>query len=152
MQLTRPTTQKVDTRWQCRLLSALRVSNDFTSRIYATEDKILGDRKNPDNIKRRVRVFGNDIENIPFHTTIFWGAFVVQCFANMSDYGESETVALTILIVLYSGLRLAFTLCYAFAIQPVRSICFVLANLCVLAAACVMVSSAFNVKTGHFLS
>lgn len=116
------------------------------------EDSILGDRKNPEDIKRRSRVFGNDLENIPFHTAIFWAAFVVQCFANLSDYGKTETVALTVLIVLYTALRFGYTLCYVFKVQPLRSICFILANLCVGIAACVMVSSAFNVETDYFVA
>jgi uncharacterized MAPEG superfamily protein len=115
------------------------------------EDKVLGDHKNPENIQRRVRVFGNDLENIPFHTAIFWAAFVVQCFANMSEFGQNETLALTALIIMYCFFRLAFTLCYVFAIQPMRTIAFVLSNMCVASAALVMVNSAFNVDGGNFV-
>jgi uncharacterized MAPEG superfamily protein len=115
------------------------------------EDKILGDRKNPENIQRRARVFANDLENIPFHTAIFWAAFVVQCFANMSQFGENETLALTALIIMYCFFRAAYTVCYIFALQPMRSIAFILANLCVASTVLVMVNSAFNVDGSNFV-
>lgn len=110
-------------------------------------------KPNPPDIKRRVRVFANDLENIPFHTTVFWGAFIVQCFVNLNgkNHGERETVALTALIVIYSGLRFLYSACYIFAIQPVRSIAYIFANLAVLAAACILVASAFKIDTGNFL-
>jgi uncharacterized MAPEG superfamily protein len=109
-------------------------------------------RKNPEDIKRRSRVFANDIENIPLHTAVFWAAFIVQCFANLTGKGENETMALTVLIVLYCGFRLAYTFCYVFAIQPLRSILFALAHLAVAAAAIVMVISAFKLDTSDFLA
>lgn len=112
---------------------------------------MLGDRKNPENIKRRARVFGNDVENIPFHASIFWAAFVVQCFANLSNKGENETVALTVLIVIYCAFRTGYTLCYVFAVQPLRSILFILANITVAITALVMVNSAFALDTSNFL-
>lgn len=113
---------------------------------------MLGEKQNPDNIKRRERVFANDLENIPFHTAIFWGAFVVQAFANLSDYGKNETLALTALFVLYCFFRLTHTLTYVFALQPMRTISFILANLCVGITVCVMTASAFNTDTGKFYS
>ena len=111
----------------------------------------MGDIKVPEDMKRRERAFLNDLENIPFHTAIFWGAFIVQCFANMNNFGEKETIALTVLIALYSAFRLVYTFSYAFALQPFRTLSFVFANICVLIAACVMISSAYNVDTSNFL-
>jgi uncharacterized MAPEG superfamily protein len=115
------------------------------------EDKILGDHKNPEDIQRRVRVFANDLENIPFHTAVFWAAFIVQCFANMSQFGQRETLALTALIIMYCFFRASYTVCYIFALQPMRSLAFILANLCVASAALVMVNSAFNVDGSYFV-
>jgi len=121
-----------------------------------TEDKLLpgGENKtNPPDIKRRMRVFVNDLENIPFHTAIFWSAFIVQNFANLNgkSIGQRETVALTALIAIYTGLRMSYTLCYVFALQPFRSICYLLANCAVGAAAIVAINSSFSLDTGNFL-
>lgn len=117
-----------------------------------TEDRsLLRNKKNPEDIQRRSRSFANDLENIPFHTAIFWAAFVVQCFADLNDKGKTETVALTFLFVLYCGFRTLFTICYAYAVQPFRSLFFVFAGLTVDAAAIIMVISAFNLDTAKFL-
>lgn len=93
--------------------------------------------------------FHNDIENIPFHTAIFWGAFVVQCFTNACNKGQNETVALTALIILYTMFRIMYTICYIFALQPFRSLVWALALFCPLVAACVMVSSAFQFEANE---
>ena len=119
--------------------------------VYFTEDKdMLGDKANPGDMLRRNRVFANDIENIPLHTAILWGAFIVQCFSNMSGHGEVETKMLTVLICLYSFFRLTHTLCYANSIQPYRSISFMMANFVVMFTCAVLVKSSFNVDTDKF--
>jgi uncharacterized MAPEG superfamily protein len=69
----------------------------------------------------------------------------------MSQFGENETLALTALIIMYCFFRVAFTVCYVFALQPMRTIAFVLANMCVASAALVMVNSAFNVDGSNFV-
>jgi uncharacterized MAPEG superfamily protein len=150
MQSTKTTTLKVQHYFDVSVYLGLIQSVT----LYA-EDKMLpgaADRKNPEDIKRRSRVFANDIENIPLHTAVFWAAFIVQCFANLTGKGENETMALTVLIVLYCGFRLAYTFCYVYAIQPLRSILFALAHLAVAAAAIVMVISAFKLDTSDFLA
>jgi uncharacterized MAPEG superfamily protein len=119
--------------------------------VFLAEDKLFGDVRNPDNIKRRVRVFANDLENIPFHTAVFWAAFVVRCFANMSGSGQNETLALTAFIIMYCCFRMAHTGFYLNALSPHRSIAFVLSNFCVGGAALVMVNSAFDVDGGSFV-
>jgi uncharacterized MAPEG superfamily protein len=102
-------------------------------------------------MKRRMRTFANDLENIPFHTGLFCAAFIVQNFCNLTGHGQVENMALMVLIVLYCFFRLAYTFCYIFALQPFRSIVFLLANLTVGIACCVMVSAAFKVDTGKFV-
>ena len=119
--------------------------------IFLEDSMLPGDKTVPADIKRRARVFANDLENIPLHLAIFWGAFIVQCFSNLSGYGQSETVGLTVLIILYSGLRFAFSLCYVLALQPFRSIFFISSQLAVGAAAIILVVSAFKVETAKFL-
>ena len=84
------------------------------------------------------------MENIPFHSAIFWGAFVVQCFTNACEKGQNETLALTALIIIYTIMRILYTICYIFALQPFRSLVWMLGLFCPLVAACVMVSSAFQ--------
>lgn len=110
------------------------------------EDKMLPQVPVPADIKRRERVFLNDLENIPFHMAILWGAFIVQCFCNATGHGDKETTALTVLIIIYSCSRLFFTLCYIFAIQPFRTMCFVIGNGAIACVCCVMVASAFQVN------
>jgi uncharacterized MAPEG superfamily protein len=115
------------------------------------EDKIIGvDNKAEidDAVKRRVRVAGNDMENIPMHLVMFWAAFVVQNFANANDTGDRATTALTVLIVLYCALRYIFTACYLFGLQPFRTIAFVLSQLTVFCTLIIMVNSAFQVDIG----
>eukprot|EP00600_Ochromonadales_sp_CCMP1393_P006216 CAMPEP_0174959850 /NCGR_PEP_ID=MMETSP0004_2-20121128/3397_1 /TAXON_ID=420556 /ORGANISM="Ochromonas sp., Strain CCMP1393" /LENGTH=164 /DNA_ID=CAMNT_0016208197 /DNA_START=41 /DNA_END=535 /DNA_ORIENTATION=+ len=115
------------------------------------EDKMLPSAPVPENIKRRERMFANDTENIPFHMVVLWGAFVVQCYANLTDEGKNETIALTVLMCLYTLCRILHSVFYAFALQPFRTISFVLANFTVAAVAIVMVVSAFQVDTDSFL-
>lgn len=95
----------------------------------------------PEDLKRRKRMFANDLENLPIHLTVFWAAFIVQNFANASGNGKNETTALILLFILYTFFRTFFTVFYAFQIQPLRSIVFILANLMVIAAGIVMVIS-----------
>ena len=108
------------------------------------EDK-MGDVL-PANIKRRERNFANDMENIPFDFVIFWAAFILQRDAIMSRNGGSETLAVTALIVIYTGSRILFTVFYLCAMQPYRSLAFALGRLTVAITAFVMISSAFKVN------
>jgi uncharacterized MAPEG superfamily protein len=112
----------------------------------------FGSRPTPEDIKRRERNFANDLENIPFDMVIFWAAFLVQCFAIMSKSAQMETLVITILIVIYTGMRVLYTIFYLCALQPYRSIAWIIGRLAVLAAPCVLVSSAFKVNSSLFLA
>ncbi len=116
------------------------------------EDKKLGELKVPEDIKRRERNFANDMENIIFDFVIFWAAFLVQCFTILSGNGKEETLAITCLIVIYSGMRVLYTLFYLCALQPYRSIVWVMGRLAVMTTACVLISSAFKVDSALFLA
>ncbi len=109
--------------------------------------KMLAGRATPPDIKRRNRTAANDLENVPFHFVIFWAAFIVQSWCNASGNGDKETVALTCLIVIYVALRFAFTFCYVFALQPWRTMFFMLSQFTVFATSCVLVASAFQIDT-----
>ena len=93
----------------------------------------------------------HDIENIPFHFAIFWAAFIVQNLSNMSGNGDQETTALTCLVVIYAGIRTLYSLCYVFALQPWRTVFFILSQLTVATTSCVLIASAFQVDTSKIL-
>jgi uncharacterized MAPEG superfamily protein len=109
--------------------------------------KMLAGKLVPSDIKRRQRTVANDIENVPYHFVIFWASFIVQGWSNASGNGERETVALTCLIVIYVACRCGFTLCYVYALQPWRTVLFVLSQMTVFTTSCVLVASAFQVDT-----
>ena len=111
------------------------------------EDKAYFPGTAPENIKRRARTAGNDIENIPLHLCILWAAFIVQNISNMSGSGDQETIALTCLVVIYTALRIVYTAFYIFAIQPWRTVVFILSQLTMTATSCIMIASAFQVDT-----
>ena len=116
------------------------------------EDKGIIKLKMPEDIKRRQRIAGNDMENIPLHLCIFWAAFIVQTLSNMTGNGESETLGLTCLVVMYTGFRTIYSLCYVFALQPWRTIAFIFSQFAVLITACLLIASAFQVDTTKLLS
>jgi uncharacterized MAPEG superfamily protein len=89
----------------------------------------------PSDLLRRERQFLNDMENIPIHMAIFWAAFIVQNFHNASgNGGRSGTLALSALIIIYVTSRLFFTICYIRAIQPFRTIFYMMGTLSVVIA------------------
>lgn len=101
------------------------------------------------NAKRREKVANNNLENIPFHLTIFWAALLVQCFANGTGHGELETTLLTYLILIYAFCRFAYTLCYLYGLQPFRTLFYVLALSCVISTACIAVRSAWKIDMSN---
>ena len=110
------------------------------------EDKIFQPAPVPADIKRRERVFMNDVENIPFHMAILWGAFIVQNYCNYAGHGNHETSALIILMIVYTIARFLFTICYLFALQPFRTICFLISQFTIAATCIVMIISGFQIK------
>ena len=106
----------------------------------------FGEMPVAEDIKRRERTFANDMENIPFDMGIFWAAFVLQSFAIISRNTGMETLTITVLIIIYTGSRVIYTICYVCALQPYRTIAWILARLAVVITACVMISSAFKVN------
>lgn len=109
------------------------------------EDAILKLPPPPEDIKRKMRVFQNGLENIPFHMTIYWGALVVLIAAIENNKGETETQALTVLFALYTTLRLLYAIFYVLALQPFRSIAFLLSTLCTFVTAIIMCNAAWQV-------
>ena len=108
------------------------------------EDEKLMKITVPEDMKRRERIFANDMENIPFDMVIFWGALLIQIYAITSGRANSETIALICFIAIYTACRVLFTIFYIFALQPYRSLAWGLGRLSVLGAAFVMVSSSFK--------
>ena len=95
------------------------------------------------NIQRRERQFVNDHENIPFHLPIFWAAFIVQNYSNATGNGGRDgTIALSCLILIYTLARTLYTIFYNFALQPWRTVCFVISNLAVGTTTAILIYSA----------
>lgn len=109
------------------------------------EDKLLPMLPVPEDIKRRQRVFLNDVENIPFHMAILWGAFIIQNYCNASGHGDQQTSGLIVLIIIYTAARFLFTTFYLLALQPFRSIAYMIGQGAILVTCGVMISSAFKV-------
>lgn len=99
----------------------------------------------PSNLKRRERVTHNNVENVPINLVIFWGALVVQCFANATGHGDLETTLLTYLILIYTICRFAHTVCFLFGLQPFRTLFYCLGMLSVASVACIAVRSAWKI-------
>ena len=97
------------------------------------------------NIKRRNRSLMNDLENLPIHLLVFWLAFIIQNFVNVSGrFGKEGTIALTILYIIYGGARVLYSFAYAYALQPFRSFAWALGVLTVYTTAAVLIYSAFQ--------
>jgi hypothetical protein len=88
----------------------------------------------------------NDIENLPFHLVVFWAAFLLQVFTNASNHGRTETLALTVLFVIYSGSRVFYTAFYLGGIQPLGGLFFYVAILAVFGAGALLVDAGFNIN------
>jgi uncharacterized MAPEG superfamily protein len=101
----------------------------------------------PAEYKRRVRLLGNNIENVLIDLSLFWAAFVAVLALSIAGGGKQEALALSVLLPVYTAARLAFTVAYARAIQPLRSLAFSAALACVVAVAGVLLSSAAKAYT-----
>jgi hypothetical protein len=108
----------------------------------------LADRRSLLSVDRTrlKKVFQNDVENTAIHAVFFWAAFVVQFLANSSGHGHSETLALTILFIMYCGFRFVYRICSEYW----EGLVLFLGNACVEATLVVMAISAFQVDMGDF--
>ena len=104
---------------------------------YLIFDKLEGDHGN-----RLKRILGNDMENLPMQGVIFWGALVIQIFQNASGNGKTETFALTALVIIYTASRVLHTVFYYFAVQPYRSLMFMIALFATFSTCGLMINSA----------
>ena len=103
----------------------------------------------PANIQRRQRVLANDLENVPMHLLVFLLTFVVQNLVNMSGYGNDGTQALCVLYVAYAVFRCGFSLCYVLALQPYRTIFFLLSQITVFVTAGILLKGAWTVDVSN---
>ena len=110
---------------------------------HPSEDKQFQLPAPPEDIRRRERQFANDMENIPFHMSIFWAAFIVQNFANATGNGGRDgTLALSCLFLIYTLARCLFTICYIGSFQPWRTITYMMGTLSVLTTGAFLIYSA----------
>lgn len=67
-------------------------------------------------------------------------------FTNMRIYGDSSgsIQALSYLMIIYTISRIAYSFCYAYSIQPFRSICWAISVLVTICAGIVGVWSSFQ--------
>ena len=127
------------------LMSADAANHPKEDEKFASKLKLL----EGDEGIRLKRMLANDLENLPLQGVIFWSALLLQIFANASGNGDRETTALTVLIIVYTTSRLLHTICYYFALQPFRSISFMLAVFCTIAAAILAVNNASQIDFGN---
>ena len=107
------------------------------------EDAILGKMPPvPADIARRQRSIMNNLENVLLDLTIFWAALVAVVVQAGNGSAPQEALALTILLPIYTAARAGFTASYICALQPHRTVCFVVGTTCSMAAAGVLLSSA----------
>jgi len=86
--------------------------------------------------KRWERILGNDLENIPIALVIMW--------ACASIVTADETLPFMIYAITYTVARIAHTFCYAFGIQPFRSLCFAVGFIMVFCMAFTTVAVTFK--------
>ena len=112
------------------------------------EDAVLGKQPPvPADIKRRMRLIMNNLENVPLELALFWAAYVAVLTQSLGGGGREEALALSVLLPLYTAGRVGFVACYALALQPARTLFFVLATTCAVAAAGVLLSAAGKAYT-----
>lgn len=129
-------------KWFIALISSAEQANHP-----AEDEKTIGGVAEPEPqiLARRKRVFANDIENIPLNMIVFWAAFVLQFIYYQLDGGKEGTIGLTVLICVYTSARCLFHICYLYALQPYRTICFVIGNVTTAVAASFLVAAAFKI-------
>ena len=95
------------------------------------------------------RIVSNHLETIPFVFLLF----LISVFVAHSSGNGDARLALLILIILYVFFRYLYTICYAFAIQPFRSMFWFCSILCALGGGLVGVVAAFyNVQNSNPLT
>lgn len=84
------------------------------------------------------RIVRNHTETVPLAFVVFFICTLV------TEYEPNTFLAILIVIVIYTFSRILWTFCYAWGIQPLRSICWLVANLCVFTAGIAAVIDAFR--------
>jgi hypothetical protein len=116
------------------------------------DSKFFTLKKNPneDRAFRLNKISENDTTNMSYDIIVFFGAFIMNCFGVLNKKGESEAIALMVLISVYTFFRISFSLCYLFALQPWRTICFVFTKTTTMIACCIMISLSFKIEFAQF--
>jgi len=130
---------------QVGLFFAVKFSNFFGANMddHPAEDSVLGKQPPvPADIKRRMRIIMNNLESVPMELALFWAGFISVLVQSLAGSGKEEALALNVLLPLYTAARIGFIATYALALQPARTICFVLSTFSAVAAAGVLLSSA----------
>jgi len=128
-----------------RNLSPNRVKEDYKEGKEPTPNKELTEDQ-----MRRTRIAGNGIENEPLDLAFFFLALLFTSFNYISNQGDSEAIALTILICVYTFARTFYWVCYAKGWQPWRSIMFLIGKICAFSAAVILIITAFKVDFNSF--
>jgi glutathione S-transferase len=121
----------------------------------AEDEKLMGNKPemSQEMMKRRNRQAANDVENIPWNMVVFWAAFGIQNLLNFSSTdGQNGTRALTALIIIYTLARCMYTVCYLMALQPFRSITFLIGVFSTLATAAVLMYDASQIDTSKWVA
>jgi uncharacterized membrane protein YecN with MAPEG domain len=111
------------------------------------EDAVLGQLpKPPEDLKRRQRAFANDMENIPFHMVVIWAAYLLQVLSISQTGSQAAVLALDVLVVFYVTGRVGHTLCYAYSLQPWRTIFFTLSLASIISIGVHLIYNSFKVN------
>lgn len=84
------------------------------------------------------RIVRNHLETVPFSFIVFYIASTIV------NYRETR-LTLIIVIVIFVASRFLFTVCYAYALQPFRTLAWMTANLCTIAAGIAGVVDGFRI-------
>jgi len=82
----------------------------------ATGNETTTENKLVETAKRWERIVGNDVENIPIALVIMWSC--------ASIVTTDETLPFLIYAIMFTVARVLHTFCYAYGIQPFRTLCF----------------------------
>ncbi len=136
-------------KWFVALMSSAEQANHPEE-----DEKTIGRVAEPDaaTLARRKRVFSNDIENIPINMIVFWAAFLLQFILYELNDGKEGTIGLTVLVCVYTGARCLFHICYLYALQPYRTICYIIGNVSTVVASCFLVAAAFKIDMNDIYS
>ncbi|KRW99008.1 hypothetical protein PPERSA_11609 [Pseudocohnilembus persalinus] len=100
------------------------------------EKRDVSEEEKQDELRWKRQVL-NDLENIPI-------SLLIYLFSNYVSVQQHAHMCNIVTICIFTFSRIAFTICYAYAWQPFRSIFYIIGQLCTLTAGITAVQQAFK--------